>query len=330
MSEVLIQETTLTEIGDAIRETHKIEGAISPLQMPSKIRESILGYLDTSIIIDWCAWFQHGRNVNTADYINTSNGMVFDNMFDGFVFPGVNEYSDEDLMNILSRLDLRKGVSFNHFLANNKGAFSGANTKTLMTINGYTFNSCFEQCNEMRFAPEIMTDRGEFFSRMFYGCELLIGIGLTNTIDVSNVKPENSDNALYYMFADCRSLQRLTLKTNNLNSDALQRTFYNMTSLKNLSINGKIIVNSNSNVGLNVAYSSNLTVESLINLLESLENPEKETTSYTVAIGTTNYRKLEAYIRPETITDENPNGLKYTDDEDHILNIVAAKNIVVS
>lgn len=78
MAEVLVRDDiVLTEIANAIRETHKIEDKMRLWQMPNKIRERIPGHLDTSMIEDWSYYNYNGCRDDTLPYIDTRNGWNF-------------------------------------------------------------------------------------------------------------------------------------------------------------------------------------------------------------------------------------------------------------
>ena len=197
MAEYMIQDTTLINIANAIREKNKTVGEIAVADMPAKIRENPFGMLDTSTIVFWNRYNYGGDRNETLSFLDTSNG----------------EYFEQFCYNAL-------GLS--------------------------------EQPVEMH-------------------CEKAIVL----------------DNA----FAFCSDLISLKLHFSVMSTQGLITTFRNMNNLENLTITGKIKVDSND---LNLAYSSKLTKESIVNLLNALEDNTDEETQYYIALGSTNIGKLTA------------------------------------
>lgn len=90
MSETIIQDSTLTAIGDAIREMHKTDEKIPVAQMPDKIREIPPGFLDTSKIEDWSYFCYGGARNDILQKADVSGGISFNRVC----------YSDGDLVSL--------------------------------------------------------------------------------------------------------------------------------------------------------------------------------------------------------------------------------------
>lgn len=86
-----------------------------------------------------------------------------------------------------------------------------------------------------------------------------------------------------------------TLSLRNLRSDCIfDRTITFCYALENLSITGTIGTGSGGNSSINLQYSNKLTKESLLNIIDCLEDKSTDTsgTAWTVIIGNTNRAKL--------------------------------------
>lgn len=90
MSEELIQRSSLTAIGDAIREVHKTDEKIPVAQMPDKIREIPPGFLDTSKIEDWSYFCYNGARNDILQKADVSGGKSFNRVC----------YGDGDLISL--------------------------------------------------------------------------------------------------------------------------------------------------------------------------------------------------------------------------------------
>jgi hypothetical protein len=143
------------------------------------------------------------------------------------------------------------------------------------TSEGTSFNNMFEGCKAITTVPQLNTSKSTGFSSMFYGCSKLTTIP---QLDISKGKSFNS------MFTSCSALETvsLTKATNDLSTN----TFFNCTSLKNLTIGEGWAVN------IYLHYSNNLTVESLHGMIENLADLTGQTAK-TFQIGATNLAKID-------------------------------------
>lgn len=112
---------------------------------------------------------------------------------------------------------------------------------------------------------------------VFYGAKFITELPI---LDVSN------SNSIFSMFYNClqlRSIDKLILTANctNLNS-----AFYMCESLENITIEGVIVRN------IDLSYSPLLTRESLLSIINRLNDLSGTTTTYTCTLGSINLAKL--------------------------------------
>lgn len=346
MAEYLIQDTTLTELADAIRERNNTAETIPVADMARQIREGKESHVDTKTLTDWTYWFIYGARANTAESIDTSNGTVFDGFFascSADMFP--NGYP-------FDKINTSNGISFNSFLLSCKDItelspyfvdvsnaedlqsffWQCSNLKTvpqlntskckdfygfcrecalleevpqLDTSNGTNFGYMFRNCQTLKTVPQFDTSKGTNFIYMFDTCYDLIEIPTLNTSNGTQfdnmcanctrvvtigkldlTKAESISN----LFRNDYALETLAgLTFNSMPTTKLANIFYKDTKLKNITITGTIKVDSND---LNLAHCSNLTVDSMLSILNSLEDNTGKTTQYTVYFGSTNLAKL--------------------------------------
>ena len=206
--------------------------------------------------------FQNCTKLTNIPQLDTSQGTNFSYMF----------YKCSNLTNI-PQLDTSSGINFNAMFQNctkltnipkintSKATdfgymFGGCSTLTtipqLDTSSGINFSNMFSVCEKLTTIPQLDTSRGNSFSSMFYRCSKL------TTINLSSFYSSN------YMFESC-------------------------IALENLNVTGTITVKNNY---LNLSYSKNLTVESLLNVLNALSDNTSVSTTYKITLGSTNLAKL--------------------------------------
>lgn len=86
MAEYLIQDATLTELADAIRERNNTAETIPVADMARQIREGAEDckkHIDTSKVWNWSYYCYNGARLETLPYIDTSEGRSFERMFTG-------------------------------------------------------------------------------------------------------------------------------------------------------------------------------------------------------------------------------------------------------
>ena len=125
--------------------------------------------------------------------------------------------------------------------------------------------------------------KGQNFSYCFYNCTDMTSGG---TVDMRNAA--GNIRSASYMFGNCTGMTDVTIIADKLSTWTMQRMFYKATSLTNLTIIGSIKVKSND---LDLTE-SNLSVESIVNLLNAFESNAGEPTTYKVYLGSLNIDKL--------------------------------------
>lgn len=322
MAEFMIRDTTAKDLADLARDINGTTDTIKGVDIVKDIREGLNHYLDTTLITDWSNWFQKTDRYKTTPYIDTRNGEKFDHFF---ARCASQNFPEEKFP--FDKIDTNKGTTFVAFL-------DGTDVKEISPIpdtsNAEDLSYFCNECVLLQNAPAIDTSNCKFFEFMYYKCYEMVNGG---SINMESIDTNNASLSAQYMYAACTKLTDLTIHFNEETptlASNLMRMFYQTTELVNLTITGKIKVDKDQAYGLSVAYCSKLSVDSLISVLEALEDNSEESTTYTVAIGGANLTKLKNHIRPETITPENPNGLTYNEDPEHILRKVQTKNIAVS
>lgn len=143
--------------------------------------------------------------------------------------------------------------------------YNGARIETISnldTSNGTSFSRmCYNASPDRGFGAELNCQRVNDMSYAFYG---------------STVRKLT----LHFKEADAETGEYMM-------STKLANAFRNATSLEELTVTGLVYANSDD---LNIAYSPNLTVESLVSILNALRG--NENISHTVYFGNTNINKL--------------------------------------
>lgn len=242
------------------------------------------GFLDTSIITDWSRYCFYGSRHETVDYIDTSNGTKFTSMFENYTTSGSIVTGTGARTHIpVEKLNTSNGEYFDSFCSNNKDLTEIA---SFDTSKAESLSYCFENCPKLQNAPILNTPVCALFNHMYYKCSALVNGG---TYDMRSVPKASGILYVQYMFAACSSMTNVSIKTDSLRSSNMVRMFYQCSALTDLTIEGTIKVDDNN---LNVAYSPKLTVESLLSVLNALEDNTGESTQYTVYLGSSNLVKL--------------------------------------
>ena len=125
---------------------------------------------------------------------------------------------------------------------------------------------------------ELDTSNSASFTNM-YGYS-----GVTETPSLSTV----SANTLQQVYNNAKSWVTGEIVLRDDGSQTFDRAFASCTGLQNLVIRGKIGQN-----GFNVQWSNDLTHDSLMSIINALDDKSEDTGgTWTVTIGTTNYAKL--------------------------------------
>lgn len=285
MAEYLIQDTTLTGIADAIRERNKTTDEIAVADMPAKIKELPPGMLDTSTVTNWKGWFRNSERTDTIPYIDTSNGVFFDEMFQNATaikFPN-GKFP-------LEKLNTSRGVSFSYMFSDSLRLSEVS--PVFDTSNGEDFSYMFYRCLSLEKAPLLNTSKGVSFQYMYAGCSSLKDGGV---IDMTSPYNASGDDMIAkYMFTGCTKLEKLKIKVNGITSTSLMYAFYLNTPTDTFTdfevetttdengVTHGIKIDSNN---LSFASHNNLSIESLLSVLNALEDNTGEETMYNVYLG---------------------------------------------
>ena len=223
-------------------------------------------YETTSKGTDFSSMFSNCSSITTIPQIDTSKGTDFHEMF---------SYCRN--ITTIPLIDTSNGTNFSSM-------FSWCTSLTTIpkidTRNGIYFRNTFYYCNSLTTIPKIDTSNGTFFTYMFYNCTRLTTIP---KIDTSN------GTYFDYMFYKCTSLTTIP-ELNASKNTSFDNTFNNCTKLQNITFVGTINAN-----GLNLSYSTKLTHDSLMSLINALADKSGDTsTTWKVTIGSTNKAKLTA------------------------------------
>ena len=257
------QEKTLNITENGNYEVLPDEGkALSKVNVDVNVSlEGELGkpYLDTSKITNF-SYFGCTNRVNAwIDNIDTSNGKVFNHMFDG-----CNRLYEIPLF------DTSKGTDFSYMFYN----CAIKNLPPLDTSKGTNFSYMFFQTG-LTVIPSLDISSATTCLYMFSSNIKLKSVPL---LDISN------SESCVGMFSGCSALETVSLTTAKANFT--ESSFKNCTALKNLTIGEDWAVN------LYLHYSSNLTVESLHGMIENLADLTGQTAK-TFQIGSTNLAKID-------------------------------------
>ena len=145
------------------------------------------------------------------------------------------------------------------------------------TSKGIKFSHMFRMCENLTAIPPIDLSNAKEIRYFVYGCGAITELPL---LDIS----KTTDTA--YAFGNT-SIVTIKLKVSE--TTGFSNTFYLARGLENLIIEGTIAKN-----GFDVQYSSKLTHESLMSIINALQDKSTNTsgTTWTVTLGTKNKEKL--------------------------------------
>lgn len=160
------------------------------------------------------------------------------------------------------------------------------------TSNGTNFNSMFANCNSLVRIPELNTHNMKTSEYMFQHCKELISIP---QLDTSNA------NDITSMFSECRKLTTIPLlnasKMRSINSAfSYCSNLTNFGGLENIGEAYSTTQSANyTYYTLGLSYSSSLTHESLLNVINNLYDIKtKGCSAQKLVLGTSNLAKLTA------------------------------------
>lgn len=223
-------------------------------------------YIDTSKMTSFEYFHNEGKNVELINKWDTSNATIFMYMFnncplDGYVID-INTSQAENCEYMF---------------------YGQYNTTDVQLKNKLDMSNC-TNCGHIFFNRPITefplenTGKVTMFREAFHGCRFTEAeLDLTSCTDIRNG------------FNNCSLLVTLTLRnTQNLPSSYWASCFTGCLALTNLSVDALNIVSNT----LDFSACKNLTVESLVNILNALSDNTGVSTTYTVKLGATNLAKL--------------------------------------
>ena len=164
-------------------------------------------------------------------------------------------------------------------------------------------SAMFYNCDKLININNVIFNKSKSYncSSMFYSCDSLVETPIdlnpsiadnmySNCTSLTEIKglDKNTITSANTIFSECKKLKTITMNFSNLDSDS-ENMFYYTTNLENIEIVGEIKTNI-----LQTTYSSfgsYLTVESLLNILNALED-RSNTTSKTLSWKTSFNNKL--------------------------------------
>lgn len=192
-------------------------------------------------------------------------------------------------------------TDFSSFL--NKNRVTGA-APYFDTSNGVNFKQMFLNCDEITSIPKYNTSKGTNFDGMFQQCEKLTTIPLLDTSkgtdfgamfrncsELESIPKLNTDLGTMFsaMFQQCKRLKSVSMTFLTGVGLGVGGIFANCLALTNVDID---------RISLNKSHLSlskcPLTVNSMVNIFNALDDHTEETTVYTITLGTDNLNKLTA------------------------------------
>ena len=263
MSKVLINETTLSAIGDAIREKGGTTALIAPQNMPNAIQALVIGNIDTGDIPEtafalsgrcdnWdCEgqwdWFVelYGSKIKCDKYITSASGMFYNTELKSIPFDiilgGNGIYHDCSKM-FMSAGNLSSVSGLTVYRPNNLSYmfYDCSNLKTIDWYIGTTdyvnntsisgdFDYMFANCKKLISLPNISglycygTGKNLLNGDAFKGCNALTAI---RGVDIGYYPKGDVNYCGYQPFKDCYALEELTFafRSSNLSNQTLSIT----------------------------------------------------------------------------------------------------------
>ncbi len=246
-------------------------------------------FLDTSGATNFSYMFSECSNLTTIAPLNTSKGTNFSYMF-----------NDCGSLKTVEGLDTSKGTNLSYMFAD---CTALANFSKFDVSRATNISYAFSHCRAITENPMINTQRISNYTYAFYyssmaTCEIDVSNGKTfnnafsycdklTHIKFLNMNTNNITVSVPYMFVNDKALT--TIEGLDLtNCSGYSGLFNGCSRLKNLDVKGIRIYDNN----FNVSQCTALTVESLLNILNALEDHTDNATTYTVQLGSTNLAKL--------------------------------------
>ena len=209
-------------------------------------------YLDTSELTKMQSFFQGCYELENIPKIDTSNVTTFQSCFAGC-----------SKIKTIPQLNTSKATLMNMCFS---GCSELESIPIIDTSNVTNFQSCFSECIKLKSIPQLNTSKGTSMSSMFSECKSIENIP---QLDTSNV---TSLSNLFYNCTNLKSIPTLNAsKANNIYN--IVSGCKNLTDFNGLIELGKAFTsksNNYNNYTFNLRSCTNLTHESLVNIINNL------------------------------------------------------------
>ena len=266
MAKKLYEESNIQAIADAIRSKNGTTDTYKVSEMAGAIGAIEAGG-GSGINPEWTDWGYFSYNNNRNDFVaklkfsDTSKGTSFGSMF----------YGCSNLTTI-PEIDTSKGTDFSSMFRECRKLTA---IPQLDTSKGTNFRYMFNYC-PITTIPKIDTSNGTGFNNMFYGCSNLTTIPEIGT---------SNGTSFGAMFGYCQVLTTIPQldisKGTNFNN-----MFDFCTDLENITFVGTI------NASISFSYSTKLTHDSLMSIINALADKTGQSGTFKLTIGATNITKL--------------------------------------
>lgn len=156
--------------------------------------ENIIGYGDTSDVLDMSDFFIGNSMITTIPSIDTSKVTTMENMFKECI-----------RIESIPSIDTSKVTNMKYIFGNCRQL---RNVPAIDTSNVTTMKSMFENCGNLMSIPYVDTSNVTNMNSMFYGCRQIRSIPNLNAINVNDAT---------YMLGDCRMLEAIHMKNIGVN-----------------------------------------------------------------------------------------------------------------
>lgn len=218
--------------------------------------------IDTSSAKSMIYFF--ARCSNPLPLIDTSNSEDFT----GFL--------ESSTVTEIPLFNTKKGKSFYRFLYGNTKV---TESPLFDTSNGTDFSGAFEGCSALTSFPPINTSKATTFLSFIRGCSKIT--------EISELDTANGTNFQYFV-QNCTLLETIHGTLDFSKGTNYNQSFTGCTALKNIRFSHIKLRNNQ----LNFSTCSQLTVDSLLSILNALSDNTELTTAYTLHLGSANLAKL--------------------------------------
>lgn len=284
-------------LADNVAHTAQKKAAFEAGTICNFMNDRTMVFAPKVLVYDGASLFYNCRYLQFVPNLEFKSRDLFPNCYSNAMFFGC-----ESLKQV--SLDLKDSRAEDTFVKNSSGGgpnamfqdCSSLQNVTLVNTNGWTNTvSLFQNCTSLQNAPSFYTGNCVIFNNMFYGCRNLTTVP---QYDTSNA------TSLAYMFGMSYSYQNNTKLTSLplfdatkvTNIDGFTKYCTAITTLGGLTNLGKAFTGANANQHtLDLSYSTVLTKESIMNVINNLAAPDDTTvTDATLKLSAASYALLSA------------------------------------